>query len=439
MSNLNILKTNTSHRRFGRRVSEAHNQKDVSWAANLLREVERTPQDLHPVLIEFEHLIDTNQRIYMLLESMLHEAQECRLDLDQNVKTHDYHTMLRVLNHIITRAPPWTDDHPGVPMLVVLKPTMPTVSGYTFFQDPEVNKMIKKILDAWADYLSSSESTSVLNTSSAGWFGNEGLRRLTDTANISGTHSVFEELFICNPDAPHYGFKSWDDFFTRKFRDGVRPVAYPADDSVIVNPCESVPFFVARNVKSRAPFWIKGQTYSLSDMLGSNSATPFFGGTVYQAYLDSFSYHRWHSPVSGKVVKAFILDGTYFSTPEALSENPRAEDPGNETPYQGYLAAVATRAVIILQADNPEIGLMAFLAIGMAEISTCEILVREGDHLKKGDEVGTFHYGGSSYCLIFREGVNVSGFPVVGRRENVPVRSQLALVTPKEVDGFEIV
>ncbi|KAE8161333.1 Phophatidylserine decarboxylase-domain-containing protein [Aspergillus tamarii] len=424
---------------FGRHVPAAGNQEYVSWLANLLREVERNPQDLHPVLGEFERLIETNPRIYMLLQSMLHEAQECRLGVEQNVDMDDYHKLLQVLNHIITHAPPWSDDHPGVPMLVLLRFSMPTVSGYAFFQDPEVNKLIKKTLDAWADYLSSPESAGVLNTSTTGWFSAGALRRLTGTANIGGDGFEFGELYICNPDAPHYGFKSWDDFFTRRFREGVRPVAFPDDDSVIVNPCESQPFALARQVKFRDSFWIKGKAYSLSDMLGNTFVTPFLDGTVYQGYLDTFSYHRWHSPVSGRIVKSYVLDGTYFSTPEALNVNPPNKDPGNEIPYQGYLAAMATRAVILIEAENPEIGLMAFLAIGMAEISTCEISVCEGDYLRKGDELGMFHYGGSSHCLIFQNGVNITGFPEIGGGKNIPVRGQLAIVTPMEVDGFQLV
>ena len=38
----------------------------------------------------------------------------------------------------------------------------------------------------------------------------------------------------------------------------------------------------------------------------------FVGGTVYQAYLDPFCYHRWHSPVSGTIDKSYKLGGTYF-------------------------------------------------------------------------------------------------------------------------------
>lgn len=65
----------------------------------------------------------------------------------------------------------------------------------------------------------------------------------------------------------------------------------------------------------------------------------------------------------------------------------------------------------------------------MDEVSTCEITVKEGQHVEKGDETGMFHFGGSTHCLIFRPGVKLQGFPQPGRSENVPVRSKLATVT----------
>ena len=89
---------------------------------------------------------------------------------------------------------------------------------------------------------------------------------------------------------------------------------------------------------------------------------------------------------------------------------------------------MATRAIILIEADEPAIGLLAFVGIGMDEVSTCEITVKEGQHVKKGQETGMFHFGGSTHCVIFRKGVKVEGFPEVGREENVPVRSQLAVV-----------
>ena len=48
--------------------------------------------------------------------------------------------------------------------------------------------------------------------------------------------------------------------------------------------------------------------------------------------------------------------------------------------------------------------------------------------MKKGEQTGMFHFGGSSHCLLFRKGVQVQGFPETNREENVPVRGKLAVV-----------
>lgn len=205
------------------------------------------------------------------------------------------------------------------------------------------------------------------------------------------------------------------------------------DDNVIVNACESLPYNVAHGVKLRDKSWIKGQPYSVFDMLAQDDlAEQFAGGTVYQAFLKALSYHRWHSPVSGKIVKALVKDGTYYSEPlfEGLG-NPQdhAIDMAGQTTGQGYIAAVATRAIAFIEADNPAIGLIALSGVGMAEVSTCDITVKENQHVRKGDQIGMSHFGGSTHCILFRKGVDVSGFLEPGKRkQNVPVRSKLAVV-----------
>lgn len=311
---------------------------------------------------------------------------------------------------------------------------MGTTSGYACFLDPEVNAMLKKVLNAWGAFLKSPDSAAALGSDPCGWFCETGINDLTYVANAAGaTKLKFVEIFNCNPALPHHGFKSWDDFFTRTFREGVRPVACPDNDNVVVNSCESEPYGLAYGIKARDKFWIKGQPYSVLDMLAHDEWAPqFVGGTVYQAFLSALSYHRWHSPVSGKVVKAYVKDGTYYAEPlfETLG-NPqsRAIDKRNEAISQSYLTAVATRAIIFIEADSPDIGLMCGVYVGMAEVSTCDITVREGDRLKKGDQLGMFHFGGSTHCLMFRPGVKVTGFPEKGRKQNVPVNSQLAVVS----------
>ena len=337
----------------------------------------------------------------------------------------------------------------GLPFWALFDWPMGTPSGFAVFQDPHVNAILKRILNEWGRFLQSEKSASVLGTQPHGWFGPTGKRDLEMAANeAAGTSLKFEEIFECDPRAKYHGFKSWDDFFTRKFRDGVRPVAAPNRDDVIINACEATPYKVGYHVEARQRFWLKGQPYSVVDMLAHDKLSEqFIGGTVYQAFLSALSYHRWHSPVRGQVVKAYVVDGTYYSEPpytgleESQEINPEGENYGQE-----YLSALATRALIFIEADNPDIGLICVMPIGMVEVSSCDITVKEGQRVEKGDEIGMvrplvdrccgestnyppkFHFGGSTHCVLFRKGLNVKGFPEPGRQSDVPVKSELAHV-----------
>jgi len=51
------------------------------------------------------------------------------------------------------------------------------------------------------------------------------------------------------------------------------------------------------------------------------------------------------------------------------------------------------------------VDLMAFIAVGMSDVSSCIIDVQPGQHVGKGQELGYFQFGGSTHCLVFRPGV----------------------------------
>lgn len=331
-----------------------------------------------------------------------------------------YHHLLQLLNTIMTHAPEFNESAlVGCPINAILDWTMGTAAGFAAFLNERVNAQLKLVLNSWGRYLCSRESAYVLSQHPhKGWFGAAAQKAMPD----------FDREFKCDPGEIHHGFKSWDDFFTREFRPGVRPVAQPDDDAVVVNMCESAPYRIARDVKLHDRFWIKSQPYSIAHMLANDSlASRFAGGTVYQAYLSPLSYHRWHSPVNGKIVKAYVKDGTYYS--EAPSEGFDPEGP-NES--QAYITEVATRAIIFIEADAENIGLMCVLAVGMAEVSTCEMTVYPGRHVDKGEQIGMFHFGGSTHCLIFRPGVNLD-FDLHGQKpglhsQNIPVNYRIATV-----------
>ncbi|WVR08406.1 phosphatidylserine decarboxylase [Kwoniella sp. DSM 27419] len=403
-----------------------------------IEHVDQNPKPLQPVLKEFQDMVENDTRLRMLFDLMFEQVPKNReylKDPTGDSEVRDFEHLLQLMNHVITTAPKWTDagnkvGMVGVPVQALLDWPMGTSAGFTVFQDPQVNKMLKKVLDVWGEFLTSPESAEVLGDHKTGWFGPTGMSSLVEVANKArGTSYKFEEMFKCDPSAQYYGYKSWDDFFTRYCREEARPVAEPDNQDVVANCCESKLYKVAHDVHAKDKFWIKGQPYSVMDMLNFDEyAEQFVGGTIYQAFLSALSYHRWHSPVTGTIKKVRLVEGTYYSEPLFVDFTAnQSADPHGETTSQEYLSATATRALIFIEADNPKIGLVAFIGIGMTEVSTCDTTVREGQHVKKGDELGMFHFGGSSHALLFRKGVKVSQFPDESEH-NVPVRSKLCVV-----------
>jgi len=362
-----------------------------SWLDGHRQRVEARGEQVvfHPVLEEFQELIDTDPVVRMYLNQMIEQVPSSKPYRKRHLDS--VGQMLRLINELLTMAPEFGESSMvATPLNAILDWPMGTPAGFGAFRDPRINAMLKKILGAWCEFLSGADSLYVLNDSPTGWKCAEAQRKV---GMGQYEHDSQDE---------HWGFASWNDFFTRHFKDGERPVASPEDDKVIVSACESTPYGISTDVQRQDRFWIKSQPYSLQDMLASDdSVDQFVGGTVYQAFLSAINYHRWHSPVAGTVVRAFVREGTYYS--EADSEGKDAVEPTNS---QSYLAHVAARAIILIEADDPVIGLMAFVPVGMSEVSSCMIdsKVTPGYHVEKGEELGHFQYGGSTHCLVFRPG-----------------------------------
>jgi phosphatidylserine decarboxylase len=393
------------------------------WLAEQIRAVAANPQPLAPVVQALKDLIESSPEIYMYFHLMFDEVphtpafDETPLGRPQ---IRDYEQMLALINGILTTAPAFNRTGlVGFPINAILDWPMGTEGGFAAFLNDDVNAAFKAILNQWAVFLDSPDSTYVLSRNPRhGWFGRDAMEAMPD----------FARVFKCDPALPHHGFTSWDDFFTREFRDGQRPVASPHDGSVIVSACESAPFRIAHDVKRVDRFWIKAQPYSLRHMFADDPVNEqFVGGTIYQAFLSALSYHRWHSPVSGTIVKSYVVDGSYYSETPVVGFDPAAPNDS-----QGYITEVATRAVVLIEADDPRIGLMCFMPVGMAEVSTCDVTVEVGQHVEKGEEIGMFHFGGSTHCLIFRPGVRLD-FDLNGQRpgldsSNIPINSAIARV-----------
>jgi len=363
----------------------------LAWVQDLRAKIADAGDEApwHPVMGEFQDLLARDALVRMQLERMITEVPDGPGHPDRHVR--DLPEMLRMLNAVLTTAPEYSQDSMVMtPVQALLDQTTATPSGLEAYRNPTVNAMLGKVLAAWCEHLDSHASLSVLNDSEAGWM----------SEHAAATIGI--DQYQHDPEAEYWGFTSWNDFFTRRFREGQRPVEAPDDDTVVVSACESTPYALARDVQRTDEFWLKSQPYSLQDMLAGDPAVDeLVGGTVYQAYLSATDYHRWHAPVSGTIERAFLVGGTYFS--DADTEGADAAIPQDS---QGYMAHVAARAVILIRADEPALGLVAAVFVGMADVSSCVIdeAITPGARVAKGDELGFFQFGGSTMCLVFGPG-----------------------------------
>lgn len=333
------------------------------------------------------------------------------------IQIDNYETLLSVINQIIQRSPCFGSA--GPPIYMALAQAMNTREGINTFLHSELNKRFKAMFKTWTEFLLSKESRYVLNTDEGGWFSAPALRALE--ASFGGMN--FFDIYDCeNTPENYYGYDSFDHFFNRHLRQGVRPLMFPDNPDIINAACESKVYNIVSNVKRSDSFWLKGEPYSLQHMLHGEYVEEFAGGTVFQGFVEVSGYHRWHSPVTGTIEKILNIEGAYFAQSPAVldsdyySSSPAAPGPDLETnPYLrslGFLTAIATRTLFFIRSDNPKIGLMCFITIGMTEVSTCVIHehVREGLRVKKGDELGMFRFGGSSHVLVFGPNAKVTFF-----------------------------
>ena len=92
---------------------------------------------------------------------------------------------------------------------------MGTPAGFAAFREERVNAALKRILMKWAEFLDSRASLVALNDGPNGW-------RSPAAQRQTRIHE-----YEYDPDDEFWGFQSWNDFFTRRFKPGMRPSPPP--------------------------------------------------------------------------------------------------------------------------------------------------------------------------------------------------------------------
>lgn len=106
-------------------------------------------------------------------------------------------------------------------------------------------------------------------------------------------------------------YHTLNEFFTRKLRDELRPIA--SSPQAVVSPADGR-IAAFGEIKEGQLIQAKGVTYTIWNLLGISEleASSYEGGRFITIYLSPRDYHRVHSPVRGEITAYSYIPGTLF-------------------------------------------------------------------------------------------------------------------------------
>ena len=195
---------------------------------------------------------------------------------------------------------------------------------------------------------------------------------------------------------------SFDAFFTRRLRNGLRPLA--ADPTAVLSPADGRIESVAR-IDDNCVFMVKGRPYAVTDLIGdATEARRYVGGAGFVVYLSPRDYHRVHAPVSGTIHHIRSMAGDYFPVnavgmghvPNLLCRNRRVSIQIETEAGHGRVVVVMVVAMIVGRVTT--IGIDARdVPFGAHDFGQPLVVAR-------GDELGAFHLGSTAVVLVEKIG-----------------------------------
>ncbi len=177
---------------------------------------------------------------------------------------------------------------------------------------------------------------------------------------------------------------SFNDFFSRKIKDGAREIDYEKDH--LISPCDSK--LQAYEITNDKVFKIKDSYYHISDLLKNEELANYYNGgyaLIFRLCVDD--YHRYCYIDDGHKENNIHIDG-YFHT-----VNPIALDK-----YKVYLEN--TREYTLINTNN--FGKVIQMEVGAMMVGKIVNHHQEYD-CHKGEEKGLFLYGGSTVIVLIKD------------------------------------
>ncbi|WP_306398258.1 archaetidylserine decarboxylase [Telluria beijingensis] len=205
-----------------------------------------------------------------------------------------------------------------------------------------------------------------------------------------------------NPDIASY--PSFNEFFTRPLRDGMRPLA--ASDYVC--PVDGA-ISQFGDIDDHHIFQAKGHKFTTAELVGGDQslAAHFQHGHFANVYLSPKDYHRIHMPCDARLTRMIYVPGKLFSV--------------NPTTARGVPGLFARNERVVCVFENDEFGPFVMTLVGATIVGSmatvwhgvvnpprmpriCDWNYEPGQvTLKKGEEMGRFLLG-STVVMLFQRG-----------------------------------
>ena len=193
-----------------------------------------------------------------------------------------------------------------------------------------------------------------------------------------------EKNHILAHEAEEREYRSFNDYFTRTLKPGLRPFSEEADD--FTSPADSL--LSVYPIEKDSVFSIKNSRYTVSSLLRDEElAARFEGGWCCIFRLTVSDYHRYSYFDSGVQQKNVRLKGKLHTV------NPIAEEH-----YRIY--AENAREYAVIETEN--FGVAVQMEVGALLVGRIVNHKTKGE-VRRGEEKGCFQYGGSTVIVLLQK------------------------------------
>jgi len=207
---------------------------------------------------------------------------------------------------------------------------------------------------------------------------------------------------LAEAEIPARGFRSFDEFFTRKLKPGARPLA--SDPGAILSPADGRLEDMGP-VEKHSTCLVKGKTYRVAELLGDEGeASRFEGGQYGIVYLSPRDYHRVHAPVGGRVAMARHVPGTLYPVnaiglehiDKLFARNERIVI-AQESERHGRVVTIMVGAIGV---GHISLSFDGSLATNVGTEPGTRVYGEGAPLVARGEELGTFHLGSTAILFV---------------------------------------